>query len=113
MLPLRVARLIEHSLQPALFSHNIAHNIRHISLKDDLTATRQPAQDMESVGVYACRVRHASVVGQRGLQDDFECLEAPAVAEAEADEVGEAIEDVVVRGNGKDDVFYQGARALV
>lgn len=113
MLPLEVTRFIKHSLQSAFLSHNLLNRIANIAFEAYITASRQPSQYMKRICVYACCSRHPPVVRQAGLQDDFESFETPAVAQAQADEVGKSIEDIVMRRYCKNDVFDEAAGALV
>ena len=60
---------------------------------------------MKRIRVHTSCVRHPSVIWQTRLQYEFECLETPAVPQAQAHEVRKAIQNVVVAGDGEDDVF--------
>ena len=107
MLPLRVPLIVENSLQSPFFSYNISHDLRHIALKHDLAAPRQPPQDMERIRVHTRRMRHASIVRQTRLQYDLKRLQPPAVAQPQPYEIGETIQYVMVTGYGEYDVLYE------
>lgn len=96
MLPPQITRLIQHILQPALLRHHPPHTLTHISLEDNTTAAGQPPEDMKRIRIDARGAADAAIIWQAGVEDDSKGLEAPAVAQSEADEVGEAVQDVVV-----------------
>ena len=113
MLPLQIRRLIKHILQSPLLSHHPLDRLANIALEPDITTPRQPPEDMKRIRIHTRRAGHPPIIRQTSLQYNPKRFQPPAIPQAKAHEIGKAIEDIVVRGYGENDMFDQAPAALV
>lgn len=69
---------------------------------------------MKRIRIHAGSARDSTpIIRQTSLQNNLEALEAPAIPQAQTHEVGEAVEDVVVRWYSEYDGFDERAGSLM
>lgn len=95
--------------------HHFTDLLADVALENYLALPRQPPEDVEGIGV-DCRVAACTAAfcawQDEGRVDD-EALQTPAVAQGETDDLGEALEDLVVGWDGDAEVLDLAARPLV
>ena len=107
--------LVKHIEQSSFIGYHFPNAVAHVAFDADLTTLGQPPQDMERIGINVSRARRDArvVAAERGRERDGEKLEAPAVTQTQAHDIGEAVQNIMVRRNSQRDVLDERAIALV
>lgn len=115
MLPFQVRPIIQLLARPPTLLDDPQYRRPRITLKYDLRPLRQPPKYMKAVRVHirpAPAARVAQIDAAVLRQADGQAAQAPAVAQRQADEVAELVDDVVVGVQRDAHVLDEGARGL-
>lgn len=110
-----VTHLVQALREVGIFFHHPAYLLADITLEGHLALPREPSEDVKGICVDCCVAAGTAAFCARehkGHVDD-KALQAPAVAQRQADDFGEALEDLVVGWDGDAEVLDLAAGALM